>query len=145
MTMKKIIALGVLLLCSAHAQAGPIDWTKRQFRDHPIRTRVVTTVVAGVVYEEGLRRCRIPNVENCQGHYGAAWGEYGTTMALDVVGQIVGYKLGGKVGDSISYGSNLGIIGWGAYQWHGGLNKPAEDNWTETSHVDLSHVVILHH
>jgi hypothetical protein len=55
--------------------------------------------------------------------------------------QIVGYKIGGKLGDSISYGGNAAVLGFGAYQWHGGLNKPKEQH--EASNPDLSDVVIL--
>jgi hypothetical protein len=134
-----LFAFPVLLAAQSSSQPKP-NWLERQFRDHPIRTRIIATAIAGAVYAEGLHRCRIPNVENCQGHYGAAWGEYGTTMALDGVAQLVGYEISGKTGNSISYGSNLGIIGWGAYQWHGGLNKPSED-----PKPDLSQVVIVKH
>ena len=130
--MKRIlILLFVFLITSCVARCGPISFMKHQIQDHPIRTRIIATAVAGAIYAEGLHQCRIPNVENCQEHYGSAWAGYGSTMALDVVAQGVGYALGGKVGNSISYGANLGVIGWGAYQWNGGLNKPREDeDWT---------------
>ncbi len=141
MTLRPILALSLALLGTT-AQAGPLSWAKRQVREHPVRTRFATTLVAGAVYAEGLHRGRLGGVENTQCHYGAAWGCYGATMALDGVAQLVGYKLGGKTGDAISYGGNLGLIGWSAYQWHGGLNKPAEEKWNET-HPDLSRVVLL--
>ena len=143
----KRLALFLILAAPLAACAGPIDWAKRQVRDHPVRTRIVATVVSGTVYGIGLRICRRTNVENCQEKYGAALGGYISTMALDGVAQLVGYEIGGETGDSISYGSNLGIIGFGAYQWHGGLNKPSEDE-NETSNrskPDLSRVVVLRH
>ena len=126
------------LLLPPVANAGPIDWAKRQVREHPVRTRFVTTAIAGAIYAEGLHQCRLVNVENCDAHYGAAWGSYAATMGLDAVGQIVGYKVGGKTGDAISYGGTAGVLAWGAYQWNGGLNKPPERKDNEK--VDLSHV-----
>lgn len=145
--MKSRLALLLVLslVCSSVASAGPISWLKRQVDDHPVRTRVVTTIVAGSIYAVGLHECRIHNVENCQAHYGAAWGSYAATMSADVVAQIIGYKLGGWTGGAISYGSNIGVIAWGAYQWHGGLNKPSDRNHEHDDHkVDLSQVSIVH-
>jgi hypothetical protein len=135
--------LALFLLFPLAAQAGPVDFMKHQFRDHPLRTQLIFAGVASGVHAYGLHECRIVNVENCDAHYGAAWGSYGVTVGLNLVGVLVGHELGGKGGNSIAYGSSAAQLGWGAYQWHGGLNKPAD--WKETTKVDLSNIAILHH
>lgn len=123
--MKRLAIL--LLLIPSLAQAGPLHWLKRQAVEHPLRTKFIFSGVSAAVYAEGLHQCRIVNVENCDAHYGAAWGSYTATVSLNVVAQIVGHKLGGKQGNAIAYGGSAAMLGWGAYQWHGGLNKPKEE------------------
>lgn len=133
-------SLFLALLFALPAEAGPLSWVKRQLQDHPTRTRIITTAVTSAIYAEGLHRCRLGGVENCQAHYGAAWGTYGATVGLNLIGQLVGQKIGGKTGNAIAYGGSTAMLGWGAWEWHGGLNKPKENHET---HVDLSRVVLL--
>lgn len=123
----KVFTLAIALLFASTVKAGPISWVKHQVRDHPLRTQLIFAGVSAGVYAEGLHRCRIGGVENCQEHYGAAWGGYGATVGLDLVGVLVGHKVGGKTGNVIAYGGSAAMLGWGAYQWHGGLNKPSRD------------------
>jgi len=139
--LKRLLLLLLASVLAAPLQAGPLDWAKRQFKEHPVRTRIITTAISSAIYAEGLKKCRV-SVENCQEHYGAAWAGYGSTVALDVVGQFIGYKIGGKTGDAISYGSSTLMLSWGAYQWNGGLNKPKEAHET---HVDMSGIVLVRH
>lgn len=120
----KIILLLSMLGMVQSAEAGPVSWLKRQVREHPVRTKLVFAGIAAGVYAKGLQVCRVQDVENCQEHYGAAWGGYASTVGLDLVAQLVGQKIGGKTGDVIAYGSSTTMLGFGAYQWHGGLNKP---------------------
>lgn len=130
--------LALLLLFALPAEAGPLAWVKR----HPIAAKLIYAGAAAGVYAEGLHQCRIPNVENCQAHYGAAWGTYGATVGLDLVGQLVGQKIGGKTGNAIAYGGSTAMLGWGIWQWHGGLNNPKEDSDAKI-HPDLRSVVII--
>lgn len=128
--------LALLLLFALPAEAGPLSWVKR----HPVAAKLIYAGAAAGVYAEGLHQCRIPNVENCQAHYGAAWGTYGATVGIDLIGQLVGQKIGGKTGNAIAYGGSTAMLGWGIWQWQGGLNKPKEDHET---HVDLSRVTLV--
>lgn len=120
--MRKLLLLALCALFIPAAHAGPIAWAKR----HPLVTKLIVTGAASGVYAKGLHRCRLGGVDNCQEGYGAAWAGFGTTVALDVVMQFVGQGIGGKTGNSLAYGSNATVLGWGLYQWEGGLNKPKE-------------------
>lgn len=133
--MKPTLLFALLFALPAHA--GPINWIKH----HPVQTQIIFSGIAAGVAAEGLHQCRIQNVENCQAHYGAAWGAYGATVGLNLVGVLVGHNLGGKVGKSVAYGSSTIMLGWGAYQWHGGLNKPKEDN----AKPNLGSVTLVRH
>lgn len=140
--MKTLLALA-LLAFAIPAEAGPLSWAKRQVRDHPLRTQLVFAGVASGIYAEGLHQCRIVNVENCQEHYGAAWGGYSATVGLNLVNILIAHKMGGKQENIQGFGGSLGVLGWGAYQWHGGLNK--FDTWRENeTHPDFSRVVFVH-
>ena len=133
----KTFALAIILLLASSVKAGPVSWAKHQLRDHPLRTQLVFAGISAGVYAEGLHRCRIPNVENCQEHYGAAWGGYGATVGLDLAGVLIGHKIGGKAGNAIAYGGDAAVLGWGLYQWGGGLNKPARDEKPDLSSTIL--------
>lgn len=136
----KFLITGALLLAfSTAAQAGPFRFIKRQFTEHPLRTQLLFAGVASGVSTWGLHECRLPNVENCQGHYGAAWADQGLNVGMDFLGVFMGHKIGGRTGQAISYGSSTALLGWGAYQWHGGLNKPSED----AHEPDLVKVIVL--
>ena len=133
----KRLALLLLLAVPIAAQAGPVDFLKRQFHDHPLRTQLVFAGVASGVGVRGLQVCREQNVENCTSHYGAAWGTFGAGVGLNFLGVLVGHELGGKTGNAIAYGGSAAQLGWGSYQWHGGLNKPKEQ---ADEKVDLSRI-----
>ena len=130
--------LALLLLFAIPAEAGPLAWVKR----HPVVTRVVGSVVADGLLARGMYNAGIPNVENRQCHYGPAAGCYAIDVGLNVVMDIVGYKIGGKTGDAISYGGDAVEISYAGWQWNGGPNKPVEEN--NETHVDFSRIVIVH-
>lgn len=142
--MRRLLILASLLAFALPAEAGPLSFVKRQVRDHPLRTQLVFAGVASGIGGYGLHVARVQNVENATAHYGAAWPTFGAGVGLNLVGVFVGHKLGGKTGDTIAYGSSFLQLGYGAWEWHGGLNKPSEEKWNET-HIDLSRVVLLRH
>lgn len=115
--------LALLLLFALPVEAGPLSWVKR----HPVAARVVGSVVADGLLARGMYNAGIPNVENRQCHYGPAAGCYAIDVGLNVVMDIVGYKIGGKIGDAISYGGDAVEISYASWQWNGGWNKPLEE------------------
>lgn len=129
--------LALLLLFALPVEAGPLAWVKR----HPLATQIIGGVVSAGVSARGLQVCRQQNVESCTAHYGGAWASYGAGEALHATAILVGYKIGGKTGAAIAHGSNAVDLGYGAWEWQGGLNKPKEDHET---HVDLSRVTLVH-
>lgn len=130
--------LSLLLLFALPAEAGPLSWVKR----HPLATEIIGGVVSAGVSARGLQVCHQQNVENCTAHYGSAWATYGVNEGLHGVAILVGHKIGGKTGAAIAHGSNAVDLGYGAWEWHGGLNKPKGDS-DETHHPDLRAVVII--
>lgn len=144
--MASKFAVAILaLLFAIPAHAGPLskvkDFISRQVTEHPVRTRIVSSVTVDLLLVRGTQVCRQQNVENCQEHYGSGTGGYIADVSLDAVAQIVGYKIGGKIGDAISYGGTAVELGWTADQWHGGLNKPKEDS---NAKVDFSRTILVH-
>jgi len=135
--VKALSLLLSLLSWLPAAQAGPINWAKHQVRDHSLRTQLIFAGISAGVYAEGLHQCRVVNLENCQEKYGAAWAGYGATVSLDLVGVLVGQK----TNSLISYAGSAGMLGFGIYQWRGGLNKPKEDN----AKPNLSSVTLIRH
>ena len=130
--------LALLLLCALPAEAGPLAWMKR----HPLATEIIGGVISAGVSARGLQVCRQQNVENCTAHYGGAWASYGAAEALHFTAIGIGHKIGSKTGAVIAHGSNALDLGYGAWEWHGGLNKPKGDS-DETHHPDLRSVVII--
>ena len=130
--------LALLLLFALPAEAGPLSWVKR----HPVAARVVGSVVADGLLARGMYNAGIPNVENRQCHYGPAAGCYAIDVGLNVVMDIVGYKIGGNTGDAISFGGDAVEISYAGWQWNGGWNKQKEDSDAKI-HPDLRSVVII--
>jgi hypothetical protein len=132
--MKRFATIFAALLLATSARAGPLDWMKRQVRDHPVRTKLVAATISSAIYAKGLQHCRAGDVERCDEHYGAAWGGFGTTVALNFVMIPISQKIGGKQGDALSYGSSFAVLGHGIYQWRNYETKP-----------DLSSVAFIRH
>lgn len=135
-----VIALA--LLFALPAEAGPIAWVKRQVTEHPVRTRIVASLISDAVLARGMYNAGIPNVENRQCHYGPAAGCYAIDVGLNAVMDLVGYRIGGKTGDAISYGSDAVELSYAGWQWNGGWNKPKEDSDAKAN-PDFSTTVIV--
>lgn len=120
--MKKVVATLVLLLFSCQGvQAGPIEWIKRQSREHPTRTAFVVGVGAAVVHGLALRHCRQNfGPEPCDEHYGAAWAAFGfvtgANMAMIGVSDSCRKNDGGKFCNVLAYGGSAAQTGWGIHE-----------------------------
>jgi len=132
--MRRILYSLVLFLAAPTiCFGGPISWLKA----HPKTTKLLAAGISAGVYAEGLHECRLHGVENCDAHYGAAWATYGVTVGLDLLAIPISEKIGGKAGAAISFGGSAAMLGWGIYQWRGGLNKH------ENEKVNLSSVELV--
>ena len=127
--MKRLI---LVLLFALPVHAGPREWVKR----HPVATRIIASVIVDGALARGMYNAGKPNPENAQCHYGPTWGCFGIDVALNGVMQLVGYKVGGKTGATISFGSDAVEGAFAGYEWNGGPNKPLEDH-DETSTSDF--------
>lgn len=136
--MFRFSAIAITLLFALPAEAGPLAWVKR----HPVASRAIGSIISDGLLARGMYNAGIPNVENRQCHYGPAAGCYAIDVGLNFVMDIVGYKVGGKTGDAISFGGDAVEISYAGWQWNGGWNKPKGDN-DETHHPDLRSVVII--
>ena len=117
--------LAILLLFALPAEAGPLSKAVDAIKHHP---RIVASVTSDAVLARGMYNAGIPNVENRQCHYGPAAGCFAIDVALNAVVSFVGYKIGGKTGDVISYGGDAVTLAYAGWQWNGGPNKPLEDH-----------------
>jgi hypothetical protein len=120
--MRRAIFLSLFVLyASLPAQAGPLTWAKRQFREHPQRTAFVVAGVAAGVHAAGLAHCRQGSVENCQAKYGAAWQSYAfaTGANLAVVSATSGCwkEQSEKFCSIFAYGGSAAQAGFGISQW----------------------------
>ena len=121
----KPFALSLLLLLALPAHAGPKDWLKRQFADHPVRTSIVLGGVGSAVEFLGVYGCRKhPNdVERCLSGYGNPWPEVGlvgawnTAIAPFVARGCWRDNPGAKFCNIFAYSGAGYAVGQGIYDW----------------------------
>jgi hypothetical protein len=119
--MKLFLLFLALSLCAPQGQAGPLNFLKRQFREHPTRTAFVIGGLAAGVHAAGLEHCRQGSVENCQAKYGAAWQSFAfaTGANFAVIGAAHGCwkEQNGKFCNLLGYGGSAVQAGFGINQF----------------------------
>jgi len=120
--MKRLLLLLLLTsVLAAPLQAGPLDWVKRQFREHPTRTAFIVGGAAATVHGLGLRHCRQGSVENCQEKYGAAWQGFawstGINFAVIASTKNCWKEQSAKFCSLFAYGGSAAQLGFGIDQW----------------------------
>lgn len=123
LTFCRILVLSVIIAISAQsAQAGPISWIKRQFKEHPTRTALIVGVGAATAHGLALAHCRQGSVEACEAQYGAAWKSYsfavGTNFSLIAVSHGCRKNEGGKFCNLLAYGGSAVEAGFSINQWN---------------------------
>jgi hypothetical protein len=116
-----------LLIPAAHA--GPINWLKHQYRDHPYRTAFIAGGIAAGIHAGGLYHCRQGGVENCQGMYGAAWQSYawgnGVNFAIIASTKNCWKEQPRAFCSMFGYGGTAIDAGFGINQWFKGHYREA--------------------
>jgi hypothetical protein len=129
------LTLVLLLSLAIPAHAGPKDWLKRQFTDHPVRTSIVLGGVGSAVEFLGVYQCRKKNIEpeGCLSGYGNPWPEVGIVAAWNTgIAPFVARGCwrdnpGAKFCNIFAYAGTGYAAGQGIYDWR---NKHAEtDSW----------------
>ena len=120
--------LAIALLCSASlAEAGPRDFVK-----HHKRFLLMESAATGSAIWGGyaLAHCRSIGVEKCTGHYGSAWGIFGTGVGLNFAMTAVAegcWKDGqGHFCDVFAYGGSAAQTVWGAHEFYLGGQREAD-------------------
>lgn len=116
--MKLLATLSFLLALAVPAPAGPKDWVKHHKRFLVMESAATGSALIGAY---GLHHCRQGDVERCTGHYGAAWGIFGTGVGLNLAmtGAAEGCwkNEGGKFCNILAYSGSAAQFGWGIHQW----------------------------
>ena len=129
-TIRVTIATLVLMGLSTTTLANPLDW----FLRHPVATKLLYAGVSAGVGAAGLHHCRTGGVERCDGKYGESWAIFGVYTGANFLMIPISEKIGGKSGAAISYGGSCLQLGHGIVEWR-------KD---KTTHVDMSHVAVVH-
>jgi hypothetical protein len=110
--------LPLLLLFAIPVQAGPLHWVSHHKRFLLMEGAATGSALIGAW---GLSHCRSTGVEKCTGHYGAAWGIYGTgvgiNFAMTGVAEACWKNEGGKECYIPAYGGSAFQAAWGVHEY----------------------------
>jgi hypothetical protein len=110
----------LFLLFTLPVNAGPIKFVKEHKRFFKMELANAAGVTINAI---GTAHCRTGDVENCTGHYGAAWATFAVqaTMGLVVAPTLAewSWRDGDKtLGYVIGYTPAAFNAAWGVNEWH---------------------------
>lgn len=131
--MKKLVLVCLILglWCVRPVQAGPWEWAK----NHKRFLLMEGAAVAGaVVQREGIKHCRLGDVEQCPEGYGETWGWYWaiTTWSV-VVSPAIAEACWKSTDDAkgcyfFAYNGSVYQTSAGIYDWRNFKPKEEKDN-----------------